>query len=271
MKSLEKALRFALKYYLLSLPLLALYVIPALVGGSGTTFSLRSLIDYLYGDFSSLSDPAEIFKMASSAVAAAMGASLLSFILNFIAYPSTYGMVNKALETGTGDLSDFVPALKQNFAKYLLYWVGNIAITAIFAVIAVVVFIILGLLTSVLKWFGIMLIVLAVLVFLIAGVIIHILLSLWFSIMVVDDMDLIAAFKRSIQISWANFGSLLGVTLIVGILSSIAGALIGFILGWIPVIGPAITSLVSVISTFIFVIFYIIFYRDRTGREVYIQ
>ncbi|HHV99553.1 MAG TPA: hypothetical protein GXX36_08250 [Clostridiaceae bacterium] len=272
MNSLEKAFKFAGRYYLLALPLVALYAIPALVGSSGPTASLKYILDSfpLFGNYDYLSDPAVIIGTISSFFVSAMGATILSFILGFIAYPSTYGMINKTLQTGTGDLNDFLPALKQNFVKYLLYWVGGLAVSAVLGIIAIVVFIILGLLTAVLKWFGIMLIVLAFIVFFAVGVVAYVLLSLWFSVMVVDDMDLMQAFKRSIQIAWANFGSLLGIILLVIIVTAIAGGIIGLIVGWIPVLGPVISSLVSAASTFILTIFYIMFYRDKTGREVLI-
>jgi len=273
MKNLEKAFKFAAKYYLLALPLVVLFAIPALVGNSGSTASLKYMLNTfpLFGNYEYLTDPTEIISMISSIFVSAMGATILSFLLAFVAYPATYGMINKTLETGTGDLNDFLPALKQNFAKYLLYWVGNIAVTAILGIIAIIVFIILGMLTAVLKWFGIMLIVLAVIVFFAVGVVTYVLLSLWFSVMIVDDMDLMQAFKTSIQIGWANFGSLFGIILLVIIITAIVGGLIGLILGWIPVIGPVISSLVSAASTFILTTFYIIFYREKTGREVFIQ
>ena len=272
MRILEKALKFAAKYYILALPFIALYAIPALVGSSKSVLSLKYILESLnlFSDYGYTTDPTEIFRMVSSIFVSAIGAEILSFILAFIAYPSTYGMINNTLQTGTGDINDFLPALKQNFVKYLLYWVGNIAVTAILAIIAVIVFIILGMLTAILKWFGIMLIVLTAIVFAVICVVIYVLLSLWLSVMIVDDMDIVPALKRSIQISWTNFGSLFGIILLISIVSAVAGALFNVIFGWIPVIGPVICSLVSAASAFISTIFFIMFYREKTGREVYI-
>jgi len=273
MKNLEKAFKFAGKYYLLALPIVVLYAIPALVEGSGSVLSLRYILNSLplFGSYDYLSNPTEILSMISSIFVSVMGAAILTFVLAFVAYPATYGMINKTLQTGTGNLNDFLPALKQNFVKYLLYWVGNIAVTAILGIIAVIVFIILGMLTAILKWFGVMLIILSLIVFAVVGVVVHVLLSLWLSVMIVDDMDVMPAFKKSIQIGWANFWSLLGIMFLVGIITAVVGALLGAIVGWIPVIGPIVRSLVSAASTYILTIFYIMFYREKAGREILIQ
>jgi len=269
MKYLEKAVKFFGKFYILAIPLFVLNVLPTLIQGGGSINVIRNFTQFMesYSITKGFQDPGAFLRMIPGILSFLVGASVLAIILQLVTEPATYGMVNKALQVGRADLNDFIPAIKQHFVKYLLYWVGMIVVSAIFGIATIVVFIILILLTMALKWFGVILIVLAVLAFIIAGVILYTLISLWFPAMVIDDMDVMGALKQSIEIVKSTFWTILGIRILLVVIGGIASAIVGAIVGWIPVIGSIITSVIPTVINFILIVFFLDIYRDKTGKE----
>lgn len=267
MKYLENALKFLGKFFILAVPLYVLAAIPALIQGAGAVklFSKMGSMYSMFSDPARFSDPAQIFGLFSSIIPLAVGGGVLAFILNFIAIPSTYGMVNKALETNQADLNDFVPALQQNFVKYILYWIGTIVVGLAFFVASGIIIAILGLLTAAIGWVGGILLVLVILALFVAGVVLFVLLSLWLPAMVVDNLDVVAAAKKSIEIAKAAFWLLLGISLLVWIAGAIVSGILSF-LGFIPLIGSLILSVIPAVTGFIMTVFYLQVYRDKTGK-----
>lgn len=217
MKHLNNAIRFFIRFYMLAIPLFILNALSSLINNNGNSKMFSNYTD-MFGSFNkleNLSDPGFIFSMIPTALTIITGAGILAIIMKFIAEPATYGMINKAHQDGFADLNDFVPSLKQNFVKYLLYWIGTIVVSVLIGIAVLVVLLILGLLTVALKWFGVFLLIVAVVAMFIAGVVLYILMSLWFSAMVIDDLDVIGGFKRSIEIARANFLTILGVSVFI--------------------------------------------------------
>lgn len=269
MKHLERAIKFFGKFYILAVPLLVLNALPALIQG-GAAISILSNFTRFFNSYDVLrgfEDPGAFFSLIPTVLAYFVGAGILSIILQLVAEPATYGMVNNALQVGRSDLNDFVPALKQNFVKYILYWVGTLVVGAIFGIAVVIVFVILILISMAVRWLGVLLMVIAALAFIVAGIVLYTLISLWFSAMVVDNMDVIGGFKRSVEVVKSSFWTVLGIKILLGIVGSVASAIVGAIIGWIPVIGSIITSVVPTVISFVTIVFFLDFYREKTGKE----
>jgi len=270
MKYLENAVKFFGKFYILAIPLLVLNALPALIQG-GVTINVISTFTRFFESYNitkGFQDPGAFLHMIPGILSFVVSASILAVVLQLVAEPATYGMVNKALQVGWADLNDLIPAIKQNFVKYLLYWVGIIVVSAVFGIAATIVFIILILLTMAIKWFGVILIVLAALAFIIAGVILYTLISLWFPAMVIDDMDVMSALKQSVEIVKSTFWTILGIRILLVVIGGIASSIVGAFVGWIPVIGTIITSVIPTVVNFILIVFFLEIYRDRTGKAV---
>lgn len=267
MKYLENAFKFLGKYYMLAVPLFISLALSAIVQGAGTAGMTANLKDILSmtGNPERFTDPSQFIKMFSSFVPFLIGGGVLAFILKFAVEPATYGMVSKALDTGSADLNDFVPSLRQNIVKYIIYWVANIVLWVAFSIAACIVMVIFGLLVAVLKGLGIALLVLAGIALVVAGIIIGVHISLWFAAMVIDGLDVMAAVKKSIGIVKSMFWTILGISLLVSIASSIASSILGIIFKWIPVIGPIILSVIPAAAGFVMIVFYISVYREKTG------
>lgn len=266
MNYLEKILKFFTKYYIIALPLYILAALPSLIGGVGAMGSYAVLMKNLMSlptDPTRMQDPTQLIGLFSGIAVAAAGTSFIALLLNFLAIPSTYGMINKAFQTGSADLNDFVPALKDNIVKYIIYIIGTIVIWLVFTIAAGVVVLVLGVLTSVIKWLGILLLIIAIICIIIAAIILGVLTSLWFPAMVVDNMEVMAGLRKSIEIAKSCFWTILGIILLVWLLGVVAGAILG-LFGIIPVIGSLIVSIVPTVTGFAMTVFFVMIYRDKT-------
>lgn len=267
MEYLERVFNFVKKYYILVVPLFVMAAVPALISGTGAanTLGRMSVIFAGISDPVRMQDPTQLIKMFSAVMSSVAGTGFLAFILKFAAIPATYGMVNKALEIGKADLNDFTPLLSQNIVKYLFYWLGSIVVWIIFLLAALIIFLILGLLTAAVKALGVILLILAGIAVPLAGIVISILISLWFTAMVVDNLEVMDALKKSIALAKSNFPTILGITLLVWLAGAVAGSILGFI-GLIPLIGPLVVSIVPAATSFVITVFYIMLYRNKTGK-----
>ena len=270
MKYVEKTFKFIGKFYLLVIPLYILAAIPALInyivvnGSLGGIFGSFSSMDNLFNQFD---NPYEMFRSLSSLFFVASAASFIALALRFLVMPVTYGLVNKALQTGQGDLNDFSEAFSQNIGKYALYWLLNLAIWIVFMIAAFIIILILALLTAVIKWFGVFLLFIAIMAMIVAALVVITITSLWFASMVVDDFDVTKALKKSIELARKDFWMILAVIVVVAIEGGIAGGILSFF-GVIPVIGTLILSVIPATTEFFMVIFYLMFYRDKTEKSV---
>lgn len=267
MRYLEKVIKFFTKNYLLAIPLWALSLIPGILGGR--TINLLANSNYwldMLQDPSSMRDPAQILDLFSSILPLFAGAGIISFILRFVVYPPTYGLINKALSTSHSDLNDFVPSLKENIMKYIMYWLGTLVIGIVLSIALFIVIIIISVLIAFLKWFGAIIAFFAILLLVALGLAMTALLSLWFPAMVVSNLDVMAALKKSIEVVRKDFWMIVGITLLINIAGGIAGSILSF-LNAIPLIGPIITSVIPAVTTFVLTVFYMMVYKDKAENN----
>jgi hypothetical protein len=263
MKYLEGAIKFLIKNWIIAVPLFVLTAIPALISGIGSSMAQLGSLWTNFSDPYSL-DASKFMSIVPGLMVAMFGGGV-AILFQFVAMPLTYGLVNKGIETGSASLNDIGQSISQNFVKYLLYFVGTLVVSLVCGIAVTIIVLICILLISVLKAVGILLTVIIVLALIAAGVVIAVLLSMWFSSMVADGLDVIAAAKKSIEVARANFWTIVGIAILVGLAGAIAGGILG-ILGFIPVIGPIIASVVPTAVSIIMITFYLMLYRDKTGK-----
>jgi hypothetical protein len=262
MKYIVNAFNFSVRNWMLIIPLFVLTALAALIGGTGTALSLGAVSGLLT---SGSLDMDQLIKLVPSIMATVAGGGIVSFLVQFAIYPISYGLVNKSLETGNANLNDIGAALKDNFIKYLLYFVGQLVVFGIFFIAAFLVLLLFGLIASALGPIGIALIFIIFIALAIVYLVITTLLCLWFSAMVIDNLDVVAAAKKSVEIVKSFFWIVFGINLLVSIAAAIVGGILSFI-NVIPLLGPIIYNIVPTAQTFILLVFYIMFYRDKTGR-----
>lgn len=274
MKYLENAFKFIGKFYLLLLPLFFAIAIPAIISTSGALAMSNQITEYmmpmqqdptLVGDAAYWLGLLDVLKPFLINIAIA---NLVSLVLSLIVLPATYGMVNKALATGNASLSDFVPELKNNFLKYILYGLASIGLSVAIIIVIGILAIVCAVALSAAKALGIILIVIlsmALIVFLFA---ISFLIALWFPAMVADDLGVFDALKKSISVVKTYFWPMVGITLLIMLGGGVAGSALGMA-SYIPVVGPLLTSIPSVLIQFILIVFYFEVYRDKTGKNDY--
>ncbi len=266
MKYLEGAIRFSIKNWMLILPLFVLTALAYLLGGVGRSVMDAGKLWSTFGNIGSLSNPGEILSSFSGLFAVvAAGSGLWAFLLQFVSIPASYGLVNKSLETGSASLNDVGTAVSGNFVKYVLYMVGMLVVGLVISLGSVILIFLLGLLVALLKGVGVALTVLIMLALLVVLIAFGLLISMWFSAMVVDGLEVVAAARKSIEIVKGSFWTVLLVFLVIGIAAAIAGAILG-LLGGIPLLGPIIYSVVPTAQTFVTLVFVLMLYREKTGR-----
>ncbi|HEX2946559.1 MAG TPA: hypothetical protein VHT96_11455 [Clostridia bacterium] len=262
MKYLSNAVNFSIKNWMLILPVFVLTAIVSLVSGVGTA-NLNAITSMFNANM--MSDPGAIMAALPAIYGAVAGAGVVAFIAKFIYEPATYGLINKGLETGNSGLNDIGAAISSNFVKYVMYFIGMLVVSLVSGLAAVLLVILLSLLVAVLKGVGVFLMVIvmiAVVLFLIA---LGVLLSMWFTAMVVDGLDVVAAAKKSIEVVKSCFWTVLGITLLVWLLFAVAGLILKLLL-FIPLVGPIIYSVVPAGQYFVMAVFLLMVYRDKTGR-----
>lgn len=263
LKILEDSIKFVRRNYILVFPMYILFALSFLI--EGTSF-------YRIGEIGLSSfinkSPSEIMTWINigSAVIPLLAGGFIAPLLQLAASPITYGLINKSLIVGKADLQrDWIPMLKQNFTKYLVFFVFNILLgLAIFAVY-VLILLVMGLLILLLKGFGGILFVIVLLALIIASIVIYNLLSLWYCAMAIDGLPAVDAAKRSVQLVGPSFWTVLGFKLLVWIAGYIILGVL-FFLNYITVIGQLILAVVPALQSFIMIYFFVSFYREKTGR-----
>jgi len=267
MKYLENAIKFALKYYILIIPLYVLAVIPALISRAGAANALnqmRGIFNVMRDPMGQMQNPGALAGAVSSAAFASTGAGLLGFILTILAIPATYGLIKKAMDTGNATLNDIAPAISGNIVKYLINLVGTIVLWVLFGLAAVILGLLVALFVALIKPLGIFLGVVISIAILLAIAVISVLTSLWLPAMIVDNLDVMPALKKSFEVAKSSFWTILGITLLIYVISGVAGAIVG-ILNVIPLIGPIITSVIPAATGFVVYTFLMMLYREKTS------
>jgi len=271
MKYLERAINFITRYYILAVPLFISTALAALLGSSTTGLLgiIRSFTNEIRFGNNFFAEPFSFIKLFAASVVAS-GLGLINLLLKLAVNPATYGMINKALDEGYASIHDFVPQLKNNFAKYLIYWLGNIVVWIIAVICVGLITLVGSLIVALVKWAAIrvLFILFIGLLFFIAAIYIEVNMALWFPAMLVDHLDFISAFKRSFSIVKKNFWMILGISLLVSLVSSLVNLILS-VFGIIPLIGSIILSIMPTVSTFLMMVFYLMFYKDQRINYFY--
>lgn len=265
MKYLQNAINFLVKYWILAVPMFVLTAIAALVSGIGVSAAQLGTLWAALGNPGQLTDPGNLIKTLPAVLPAIAGGGILAFLFNFVSIPATYGLVNKGLETGTAGLNDIGSAVSQNIVRYIMYFVGTLVLGLAVTIALFLVILLLGLLLSLLGGFGTLIMTLVMLAVFLAVIVFAVLLSMWLSAMVVDNLDVVAAAKKSIEVVKTSFWTVLGITILVAIACGIVGFILG-LLKVIPLLGPIIASIVPTVQTFVMIVFLLILYREKTGK-----
>lgn len=262
MKSLEKAFNFLMKNYWIFLPMIIAKVIPAFIFEGGAVSLSQSIQNILLrgSELGIANDTQMITKMFAMLGLVSIG-SFTGFILQIIATPIVFGMIKKGLLTGNTGMDDFVPALKGNFLKYLLYIIVRKTMALIICVFFVMIAMmgILSIFNA--AWEGLILMGAFSLILFIIIIMLGLLapfLTLWFPAMVLDDCSLFDGLKKSINIVKSKYLTILGINVLMGMVSIMFGTMISAI--------PFRTVFSSIISSLIAVVlytFYMIIYFDE--------
>jgi hypothetical protein len=285
MSYLEKALKFLTKNYLLALPILVALVIPALMVENATAGATSNFMD----NFETMQELAEnmedlqyysddvmdlyeymfedVFGDIWGIAQAAMMASFIGFILNFIARPMTYGLVNRGLATGSVKIQDAGNGLGENLVKYLLFLIGQAVLWLLIGIASIIAFILIAMIAARLGGIGFIIILICILALVAFGIFVSVITNLWFPAMVVEDLGVIEGLKKAFTVGKAKFWTLLGVGLLVWLASVIGGFIFGFFTG-IPFLGTIIGTLVPTVVAFVMIAFCLVLYRDHIGADV---
>lgn len=259
MKYLENAVKFLVKNWKIALPLYILMVIPALITGTANSLTNFTKVWSAASDPSQIADFGKVFALFGLILPMVVGGGILSFICQFISMPATYGMVNRGLETGNSSLNDIGQAISVNFVKYVMYFVGTLVLWLAFTVASAV---LIGIFALIRLY---VIVVLLFIIIAVAALVLSVLISFWFSAMVVDNLTVIDAVKKSFEIAKSCFWTIIGITLLVWIAGAILGAILSIFSG-IPLLGPIIVTVAPAAVAFIMIVFYLIVYRDKAGK-----
>lgn len=266
MKYLESTIKFSIKNWMLILPLFILIALANLLSGVGKAAVDFGLLWSTLGSLDNISNPGDVLSTLPGLFSAmALGSGIWAALFNFVAIPATYGLVNQSLETGNSGMNDIGAAISKNFVKYVMYFIGTLVVSVAIGIAVLLLMILLSLLVMLLKGLGVALLVIVVIALIVALVVFSVLISLWLSAMIVDNLDVIAAGKKSIEVVKGSFWTVLGITLLVSIAAGIAGAILG-LLSVIPLLGPIIYSTAPAAQTFVMIVFLLMLYREKTGK-----
>lgn len=265
MKHLENAFRFVLKNYIIAVPVFIALAIPALIGQSATfSFAAFGKILSLFQAPDTLRNPFALLGAITPFFFAVGAAGIIGTLLRLAATPAAAGMIKKGLDGDTVVFDDVIPKVKEHFVQCLIYWVANIVVSIIIGVVFVILVAIFGALVLILKGFGVFLLIIVILAAVLASIAVMVLLSMWLPAMIIDNMNVMDAAKKSISIAKNNFWTILGITVLIAIIGGIAGSIVGAIFGFIPLIGAIIAAVVPALVEVLRMTFYFMFYREES-------
>ncbi len=265
MKYFEDAFKFVTKNYLILIPFFIAALVPALLvmGSTPSTADVQAIVSDFqqYPDYY-LSNPDALFEaLRAAGIGNSASSGAISMILNFMAIPMTAGLVKLGLNKGNISINDFAPALGSNIGKYLRYFLAGI-LFGIVVVIAIVLYVIaLVTMLTFMGESGIIVFFLGLILLFILAVAISFFLSFWFGAMVLDNLSVMAALKKSFTIAKRCFWTLVGVGLLLAIAEGIVSGIIGF-LTFVPLLPLVLTSAVSAFALVVHVAFLFMIYRS---------
>ncbi|MDP2814046.1 MAG: hypothetical protein Q8S15_01870 [Erysipelotrichaceae bacterium] len=265
MKYFEDAFKFVTKNYLILIPFFIVALVPAILvmGSTPTTADVDAILrDFQQYPGYFLDNP-EVFieALRTAGVGNSASSGSIAMILNFMAIPMTAGLVKLGLNRGSVSINDFALALSSNIGKYFRYFLGGI-LFGLVAVIAIILYVValISLLTT-MSESGVIVVILGFILLSVIAIAISLFLSFWFTAMVLDDLGVMAALKKSFAIAKRSFWTLFGIGLLLAIAEGIVGGILGFF-AFIPLLP---TVLISILSAFIAVVhmaFLFLIYRS---------
>ena len=263
MEYLKKAINFLIKNYMLAIPLALAYAIPSLLANSvvGTDQTTAFFNKIISNPSALTSRPLSLITSAVS-VGLSSTVGLISFILLLLVVPATYGIIQRKLNTGNAELNDFVEEGKENIVKYIIYRVGQWVLNLLVMVAIALVALIFVLLIRILGAIGIILAIIFGILAIIVIISVNTLTSLWFPAMMVDNMNVIDALKKSFFVVKEKFFMVFGVVILISLIG-FALSIVFLLVSWIPLIGPAIASIGPAVVAFLTFTFYLMLYEDN--------
>ena len=266
MKQLEKSIKLLLKKYLIILPLFVATVIPAVIErGDVLLPGFVRMLNY-FREPENIKVMPTVFSMLKT-LYSAQSTGIIGFILQFFAIPATIGMIIRTLYGETVSIEDIIPSIKGYLKQYLIYWGGSFAVSLGLSAAAILTGLVLWGLTLLFSGFKVFLLVILYFIMLAVVVLVTVLLSLWLPAMVADDLNVLDAAKKSVELMKHSFISILMIYLTVNISAGILQFFVRTAFGWIPVFGDIAGSLVPAITAALLLAYYIILYRSVTGKE----
>jgi hypothetical protein len=275
MKYFEDAFKFVTKNYLLLIPIFIATLVPAIlvVGSAPSAADVQAIIAEFqqYPDYFANNPEALFEALRAAGIGNTASSGAISTILNFMAIPMTAGLIKLGLSRGNVSVNDFAPALGSNIGKYLRFFLGTI-LFLIVSIIALIIYVI-ALITMLTTMgdAGIFVLIIGFLLLFVIGFTLAIFLSFWFASMVLDDLGVMAALKKSFAIAKRCFWTLVGIGLLIGIAEGIVGGIVGFF-GFIPLLPTILTSGVSAVAATVHMVFVFMIYRSfQPSSEVEVE
>ena len=269
MKYFEDAFRFVTKNYLIIIPIFIATLVPALliIGSGPTAAELQAILNDFqqYPDYFASNPGAMIDALRQAGFGNSANSGIISTILNFMAIPMTAGLIKLGLDSGNVSINDFAPALSSNIGKYLSYFLVTI-LFVIVGVIAFVIFIVLMFSLLIASESGWIFFLLGILLVSFGVIALGVFLSFWFYAMVLDDLKVMEAFKRSFAVAKRCFWTLVGIGILIGIAEGLLGGFIG-IFANVPVLPTLLNSFVTATAAVVRMVFLFMIYRSFQPKE----
>lgn len=265
MKYFEDAFKFVTKNYLLLIPAFIAALVPAVLvmGSTPTTADIQVILSDFqqYPDYF-LNNPDAFFEaLRTAGVGNSASSGAISMILNFMAIPMTAGLVKLGLSKGNVTINDFAPALGANIGKYLRYFLAGILFGIVVAVAFVLYFIALITVLVAMGESGIIVFFLGIILLFVLSITLAFFLSFWFGAMVLDDLGVMSALKKSFAIAKRCFWTLVGIGLLIAIAEALIGGIVGFF-AFVPLLPTILNSAISAVATVVHLAFLFMIYRS---------
>ncbi|MHC1735717.1 MAG: hypothetical protein AB9921_08645 [Erysipelotrichaceae bacterium] len=266
MKYLKAAFDFLVKHWIVLVPVFVATFIPALLirpsaGNLREVWQEFSLNSEFY-----LANTEAMRALFDSARTGTNSGGMFATILNLAAFPMTAGLIKLGLTGENVTFNDFTTALSENIVKYLKLIFGGILLGLAVGLVSVIYVIVTFMVTfsgDNLNLFALIGLLLLLVLVLAVGAVFF---TFWFAAMVLDDLTVMNAIKKSFASVKRCFWTVVGITLLIQILTNILSSIAGGFSG-IPLIGALLSSVVATGSTVLTMAFTFILYRSINNQE----
>lgn len=265
MKYFEDAFKFVTKNYLIVIPVFIATLVPALlvIGSTPTAAELQAILSDFqqYPDYF-VNNPDALFEaLRTAGIGNTASSGAISTILSFMAIPMTAGLIKLGLNRGSVSINDFALALGSNIGKYFRYFLGTILLIFVFVVALIIYLIALITILTTAGESGILVFFLGIILLFVILVVFAFFLSFWFGGMVLDDLGVWAALKKSFSIAKRCFWTLVGIGLLIAIAEGILGGIVGFF-AFVPLLPTILNSVVTAVASVVHMAFLFMIYRS---------